>query len=488
MSENEQGWKEKALEAIAILKKVSQPPLVYATITGFNDQTADVSLTNGTSYVVNFDPRLRNQLGLGKTARLSPETMAIVGIEGKIQTTSASVVREVLPDGRVKVEYTGGVDRVVQTSVPVKAGDKILVDVGFNVVLESFGKEASAYHVDKVPEVPWSAIGGLEATIEDIKTTIELPFTHRDLYAKFPHKKLAKGILLYGPPGCGKTMLGKGIAYNLALRKKQRDGGELNGYFLYAAGPEFLQKYVGTGEEKVREMFGCARETAAKNGDPVVIFIDEPEAVLRNRGSGISSDAPDSIVNQFLVEMDGLKPLDNIVVLFATNRPEMLDSALIRPGRVDRKIYVPRPDQGGAEKIFEIYLKDVELSKPRLFSGGADKIRAEYAKYAAQEVFSPERAILQITYQDGQCQNLNYGNIFSGASAVSIVGRATDYALKRAIEGGDHRLTKDDLVAAVDSEYRENRALHNLVSKEDVKAVAGQRFQQIARVHPLYAN
>jgi proteasome-associated ATPase len=253
----------------------------------------------------------------------------------------------------VKIE-DAGLERVLQTSVGVKVGDGILVDASRSVVVQNIGNTSKAYKIDKVPEVPWSTIGGLENTISTIRQAIEDPVKYREIYAKFPNKKNAQGLLLYGPAGCGKTMLGKAVAYNLALSKKERDGGELNGYFMYVAGPEFLQKFVGTGEAKVREMFATARETAAENGDPVVIFIDEPEAVLKKRGSGISSDASDSIVNQMLCELDGLRSRDNIYLILASNREDIIDPAILRPGRIDKKIYVPRPSKESAGKIFEI--------------------------------------------------------------------------------------------------------------------------------------
>jgi len=483
IGEEAKSWREKALQAAEILRKISQPPLVYATVLGVDKETVDIATNNGQTYVVSFNPKIKDKIKMGVTVRLSPETMAVVDVAGNVMQRSATTVKDVLKDGRIKIDHQG-LERVIQSSIAVKVGDNVLVDNSYSVVVESLGNSSRAYKIDKVPEVPWSSIGGLEGTIESIRDTLEMPFLHRAVYDRFPNKKPAQGVLLYGPPGCGKTMLGKGIAYNLALMKKQRDGGELNGYFMYVAGPEFLQKWVGTGEAKVREMFATARETAAENGDPVVIFMDEPESVLKKRGTGISSDATDSIVNQILCEMDGLRPRDNVYVVLATNREDILDPAIIRPGRIDKKIYVPRPNQESAEKIFSIYLKDLPFASDGLFRGKPTS--ESYAKHAASEVFEIERPMAYIFYRDGSRDTIHYQHVFSGASAVSIVGRATDLAIKRGIQKKNSDLTREDISVAINAEYEENRRLTNLIAPEDVRAVAGDRISEVADVRPAY--
>lgn len=486
MSE-EQSWKEKALNAIKILEKISQPPLQYATVLEEpNDRNSvDIALADGQNYVVHFDPRLKDQLKLGATVQISPETYAIVRIGGDIQNRSASVVKDILDDGRIKIEDRGREKIVLSAINEVKIGNSVLVDNSYSVIVEDMGNMTKAYKLDTVPKLPWSAIGGLEKTIEEIKDAIELPFIHKEIYSKFPNKKPIKGALLYGPPGCGKTMLGKAIAYNLAISQKEQNGGKPRGHFLYVAGPEFLQKFVGVGAEKVRELFTNARETAVENNGPVVIFIDEPEAVLKQRGSGISSDASDPIVNQFLVEMDGLNGLENVMVLLATNREEMLDSAVLRPGRIDRKVYVPRPNQADAEQIFGIYLNDMPLEDKKLFKRKSGLVN-DYAKHAAAEVFGKPRPVIEITYRDGLKDTIHYKNMFSGASVVSIVDRGTDIALKRGINGGKSDLTKDDLSEAVEKEYFQNRTLTNQITKDDLKSVAKEKFDKIVDMRPSY--
>ncbi len=478
---DETSWKEKALKAMKILETLSQPPLQLATVVGVDEKTVEIGMPSGAQYIVHYDPRLKGKLKLGQDVRISPESYAVVSIEGKVRTHSAAVVEDVLKDGRVKISSPKG-EKVIQTAVEVKAGENVIVDNSFSVVLENLGNSSKAYSIEKVPKVPWKSIGGLEQTICKIKETVEQPFLYKEVYSKFPTRQPPKGVLIFGPPGCGKTMIGKAIAYNLAVRMREKENKDVNGYFLYVAGPEFLQRFVGVGEAKVRELFGNARETAAQNGDPVVIFVDEPEAVLRQRGTGKSSDAHDSIVNQFLVEMDGLNSLENVMVLLATNRHELLDSAVVRPGRIDKKIYVPRPDQQGAESIFSIYLKDLPLHR----KGFNSKPVKQYAQHAASQVFEKPRPVLEVKYMDGNSDTIHYKSMFSGASVVSIVNRAIDFAINRGIKGKSSEIVLDDLTDAVEMEYEENRALHNQFTPNDMRDVVGDNFKQIVEVTAAY--
>ena len=319
LQEQADAWKKKALEAVRILERLSQPPFLYATVVSISDTTVDVAFRKDELEAVSFDSRLKKQLKQGQSVRISPETRAIVAIDERAKPREVASVKEVLSNGYIQINYHG-VERVIPTCVAVRSGDKVLTDFTASIVIEKLGNSSNAYHLERVPPVSWSSIGGLETTIEEIRDAVELPFKYPALYKKFPNKKQSHGILLYGPPGCGKTMLGKAIAYNLAEQRRAHNGGALNGYFMYLAGPELLQKWVGDGEAKVREIFASARETASKNGDPVVIFIDEPESVLKQRGTSISSDASDPIVNQLLAELDGMQSRDNIYLVLATNR------------------------------------------------------------------------------------------------------------------------------------------------------------------------
>lgn len=489
IEEDEATWKEKALRAVDILRKVSSPPLQYATVIHFDEEndTVDVALDNGTTHIVQYNPQLRDQLREGARVQLIPDTMAVISLSDQQGGKNALVVKDVLADGRIRAVVHGD-DRVLTVAdLSVKVGDTVLTDPSYSLVLENLGGSSKANRLEVVPTTPWSSIGGLERTIEQIRDSIETPFIHRELFSKYPNKRPPRGVMLYGPPGCGKTLLGKAVAYNLAARMSEQSGKKLDGHFLYVAGPEFLQKYVGTGEERIRELFGSAREVAKENGEPVVMFIDEAEGVMRKRGTGISTDATDSLVEQFNAEMDGMDPLGNVIVLLASNRQDIIDPAILRPGRVDRKIYVPRPNQAGAEQIFRIYLKDQPLApEKKIFRGAArsEDLTSDFARHAAAAVFTEDMPMVHLFYADGTRDTMHYRHIFSGASVVSVVDRASERALKRAIGGGDYRLTRGDLSAGVKDEYLENRGLPNLVTRDDIRQAAGEKADKIIDIRP----
>lgn len=490
LENREMDWKEKALEAISILKTMSKPPLMYATFLGFRTEskTAEVTTSDGNMHIVNYDPRLEKVLSPGDTVNLDPKSLVLVKKdEQQIKNKAQTTISDILSDGRVQIEADNK-KRIITTAIQgLKVGDNVLTDNSYSIVLENLGNNSrSAYKLDRVPNVPWSSVGGLESTIKEIKKQIETPLVHKEIYDKFPDKKPIKGALLYGPPGCGKTHLAKAIAYNMALQRKEKFGGELNGFFMNVSGPEFLQKYVGVGESKIRELFAQARETAMEHNGQVVIFIDEGETVFRKRGTGISSDATDTLVQEFLYQMDGMKSNDNLLILLASNRPEMLDSAIIRPGRVDRKIYVGRPDQVGAEQIFNIYLRNQPLNfeKGGFLTKTQDPstVLRDYSGFVTSQIYNQNLPMLDIYFKNGDRTQLQFKHVFSGATAVSIVGRATDFAIDRGVNGGNYKLQKEDLREAVMAEYLENKDLTNLVTDFDIKTVANGRHNDIVEV------
>jgi proteasome-associated ATPase len=483
-------WREKALEAIGILKKLSKPPLTYATFLGFRDetQTAEIATADGSLHIVNYNPRIKDKLNLGDTVNVVPGNLAIVKKDGAIYSRTPASISEVLKDGRVQIDINN-TKKIIKSAIPnLKVGDSVLTDNSTSIVVEYINNNTKgAYKIDKVPNVPWSAVGGLEDAIIEIKKQIETPLIHKDIYDKFPNKKPIKGALLYGPPGCGKTLIAKAIAYNMALQRKECYGGELNGFFMNVSGPEFLQKYVGVGESKVREMFAQARETALEHNGQVVLFIDEGESVFKKRGTGISSDATDTLVQEFLYQMDGMKSNDDVLVLLASNRPELLDPAVVRPGRIDRKIYVGRPNEVGAEKIFEIYLKDQPLEKTGMFKSPESQM-IDFSTHAARQIYGQYLPMLDIFYKTGEKVQLEFKHVFSGATAVSVVGRATDFAIDRAVKGGDYRLTKKDVSEAVMAEYIENKDIANLVTDYDIKSVTNGRHKDVVDIQKAGYN
>ena len=483
LGEKENVYVAKLKEAKEFIEKLTSPPLRQALIIRIGEDNVDIAYGNGNVDVVNYNPDLKGKLKRGQTVLVSPENGTIMRIKEKARSYPIAYVKDKLSDREIRILIEGFREKIVDTTIKdVKIGDSVLVDNSHNLILKNLGNTTKAYKLDKVPEVPWDAIGGLEQTIEELREAIEFPFVYKEFYARFPGRQNPKGALLYGPPGCGKTLLSKAVAYNIALNKQKKNGGELNGYFLYASGPEFLQKYVGEGEAMVRELFANGREASSENGDPVVICLDEPEYILRKRGTGISTDATDSLVNQFLAEIDGLKPLENLIVLLATNREDLMDPAILRPGRIDRKIYVPRPNKEASEKIFEIYLKDMPLDKELPDTNHTPQ--KLYAMQAASAIFDQTLPILNILYNDDTHDILEYKHIFSGASVVSIVSRAVDYAIKRGRKTASAMLNLQDILEAIGKEYLENRTMPNIATEADIKTIA--KDKKIVDVEVLY--
>ncbi len=331
----------------------------------------------------------------------------------------------------------------------LKPGLDVRLDVNQRVALEVIGMGKRVERsLETVTELPWSSIGGQDEAVQAIRDTIELPFLHRDLFKRFEHT-VPKGFLLYGPPGCGKTLLGKATAYNLRQQVKAQSGVDRPEFFLHVKGPEILNMWVGESERQVRDLFAQCRERA-NDGALAFLFIDEAESILGTRHGGRYHSMASTLVPMFCTEMDGLEPLQNVVVILASNRADLIDPAILRPGRVDRKVKVRRPDAAGARSIYEIYLRDsLPLAEPK----------AELARAAVQVHYarSEENQFLEVVYRSGKRDILYRGDLASGAIIAAVVERAKSLAIKRAIETKQEtHLTRQDLLAALQSEYQEN--------------------------------
>jgi proteasome-associated ATPase len=331
----------------------------------------------------------------------------------------------------------------------LKAGMDVRLDATQRVALEIVGVgKRIERSLETVTEIPWSSIGGQEEAVQGIRDTIELPFLHRDLFRRFEHT-VPKGFLLHGPPGCGKTLLGKATAYNLRQQIRAQSGVDHPEFFLHVKGPEILNMWVGESERQVRDLFSQCRERAAE-GALAFLFIDEAESILGTRRAGRYNSILSTVVPMFCSEMDGLEPLQNVVVILASNRADLIDPAILRPGRIDRKIKVNRPNFAGAQRIYEIYLKDtLPLAEPRDALARAI-VEAHFSK-------TPENQFLEIVYRSGKKDFLYRGDLASGAVIAAVVERAKSIAIKRSIEAGQEMpLTRQDLFAALDKEYAEN--------------------------------
>jgi proteasome-associated ATPase len=374
-------------------------------------------------------------------------------------------------------------------SVPLNVGDHMLMDARSGYLLEKLPKsEVEDLSLEEVPDIGYDQIGGLGTQIEAIKDAVELPYLYADYYKE--HKLTPpKGVLLYGPPGCGKTMIAKAVANNLAEKISEKRGEKIKGFFLNIKGPELLNKYVGETERKIREIFVKAKEKANEDV-PVVVFFDEMDALFRTRGTGISSDVETTIVPQLLAEIDGVEGLKNVIVIGASNRQDLIDPAILRPGRLDVKIKIERPDQAAASDIFHKYLTTeipIAASETKPRSGDTQGAIDQMIRATIESMYSlsEENRFLEVTYANGDKEVLYFKDFASGAMIESIVRRAKKLALKRYIGGGEKGITGDDLLTAVREEFKENEDLPNTTNPDDWAKIAGKKGERIVYVKPL---
>src|SRR5579872_496592 len=409
----------------------------------------------GTDYVCRVDPRIPlASLQMGQRV-LCNEAFAVVQGLGFDKNGPIVRIDELLSDGRLRIGQEAGLMSLVLlrsdllAKEKLKPGMEVRLDVNQRVALEVIGMgKRIERSLETVTELPWSAIGGQNEAVQAIRDTIELPFLHRELFKRFDHT-VPKGFLLHGPPGCGKTLLGKATAHNLREQIRVETGVDRPEFFLHVKGPEILNMWVGESERQVRDLFAQCRERAAE-GSLAFLFIDEAESILGTRRAGRYHSIVSTVVPMFCTEMDGLEPLQNVVVILASNRADLIDPAILRPGRIDRKIKVRRPDQEGARRIYEIYLKDsLPLAEPRPELARA-VTEAHYAKTTANQ-------FLEIVFRSGKKDFLYRGDLASGAIIAAVVERAKSFAIKRSIETGQEtHLTREDLLHALQREHEEN--------------------------------
>ncbi|HID07933.1 MAG TPA: AAA family ATPase, partial [Armatimonadetes bacterium] len=372
----------------------------------------------------------------------------------------------------------------------LKVGDEVRLEPSLRVAVELFSKqEMRDYFMEAIPEIPWSKIGGQEEAIQLIRDLIELPLLHPELYRRFG-KQRVRGILLYGPPGCGKTLIGKATAYNVTRAYKERVGHDVREYFMFINGPQILNMWLGETERAVRDIFATARERA-KEGHLVFVFVDEADAILRTRSSGKWLDIANTVVPQFAAEMDGLVQTENVVVMLTSNRPDYIDPAILRPGRIDRKIKVARPNKQASRDILAIYLNENVPLDARLVKeyGDASKAREHLINRTVDFIFrrTPETAFVDVYLRNGRRETLHWGDLVSGALLMSVVERAKDFALKRCIETGsqDEGVCWEDMESAVRLEYRENEIFPKSDNLEDWLKLLDYDPENVVEVRPI---
>jgi proteasome-associated ATPase len=492
---------QQAKEHIAALReeveKLTQPPAAYGTYLQTNDDgTVDV-FSSGRKMRVSLHPDVdTDELRKGQEVVLN-ESLNVVMARDHEPGGDVVTISEILEDGR-RALCVGRADeeRVAEISeylagVKLRAGDSVLMDPRSGLLLEKLPRpEMEEIVLEEVPDVTYADIGGLDEQIEAITDAVELPYLHRDLFAEY-RLPAPKGILLYGPPGCGKTLIAKAVANSLAKKVAQIAGNEKSrSYFLNIKGPELLNKYVGETERQIRLVFQRAREKA-EEGVPVIVFFDEMDSLFRTRGSGISSDMESTVVPQLLAEIDGVEALRNVIVIGASNREDLIDPAILRPGRLDVKIKIERPDEIAAEQIFGRYLtSDLPLDPVDVAAQGgndADKAVKAIIEATVREMYrsEAENRFLEVTYQNGDKEILYFKDFSSGAMIENIVRRAKKLAIKRAIAGTGRGIRLDDMLESIKQEYKENEDLPNTTNPDDWAKISGKKGERIVYVRTL---
>jgi proteasome-associated ATPase len=490
---------EEARQQLGVLReevdKLTAPPNNFGTVLQVNvDGSVDVA-TGNRKLRVAAQPSIEvKQLQIGQEVLLN-EAFNIIDVREFEQAGEVVRVRETLDDNRVVVIARADEESVLSRSDSMKdtflhTGDYVRIDPKTRLILEKMERpEVEELVLEEVPDITYADVGGLADQIEQIRDTVELPYLHRDLFREYELEP-PKGILLYGPPGCGKTLIAKAVANSLAKKVSERTGSpDVRSYFLNIKGPELLNKWVGETERQIRLIFQRAKEKSDE-GVPVIVFFDEMDSLFRTRGTGISSDVESTIVPQLLSELDGVESLKNVVVIGASNREDLIDPAILRPGRLDVKIKINRPEPEAAREIFGIYIGlKTPLEPEALASHGGD--RAAYIKHmidlTVDAMYSEEdeNRFLEVTYAGGDREVLYFKDFASGAMIENIVRRAKKDAIKRQIAGGVPGIDEHDLIAAIKQEFREQEDLPNTTNPDDWAKISGKKGERIVYVRTL---
>ncbi len=487
-------------EQVEILReevaKLSAPPSAYGVLVDVNDDESVDVISNGRKMRVTLGPSIDIEHVHRGAEVLLNDSLNVIELRRSEFVGEVVNVLEVLDDGfRVIVSVRGDESRVVELSdalrgTLIRTGDMYRLDTRANLLLERLPQPSvEDLLLEEVPDVEYGDIGGLDSQIEEIADAVELPFLQRDLFAEY-RLPAPKGILLYGPPGCGKTLIAKAVANSLAKKVASRLGSDKGrSYFINIKGPELLNKYVGETERHIRLVFQRAREKS-EEGWPVIIFFDEMDSMFRARGTGVSSDMESTIVPQLLAELDGVERLNNVIVIGATNREDLIDPAILRPGRLDVKIKIDRPNKQAARHILRMYLNDeIPISDAEIlkYSGSVSETVEAMADATIASMYddNTDNEFLEVTYQNGDKEILYYKDFSSGAMIENIVRRAKKTAIKRSLLDGSRGLTTDDLVSSVRQEFHENDDLPNTTNPDDWARISGKKGERIIFIRTL---
>ncbi|KKW62634.1 proteasome ATPase [Mycolicibacterium elephantis] len=509
--------KEARQQLLALREEVDrlgQPPSGYGVLLGVqDDDTVDV-FTSGRKMRLTCSPNIDTKtLKQGQTVRLN-EALTVVEAGNFEAVGEISTLREILADGhRALVVGHADEERIVWLAEPLvsagdlpdddgapddgrprrlRPGDSLLVDTKAGYAFERIPKaEVEDLVLEEVPDVSYNDIGGLGRQIEQIRDAVELPFLHKELYREYSLRP-PKGVLLYGPPGCGKTLIAKAVANSLAKKMAEvrgDDAREAKSYFLNIKGPELLNKFVGETERHIRLIFQRAREKASE-GTPVIVFFDEMDSIFRTRGTGVSSDVETTVVPQLLSEIDGVEGLENVIVIGASNREDMIDPAILRPGRLDVKIKIERPDAEAAQDIFSKYLtEDLPVHADDLAEFNGDRsltIKAMIEKVVDRMYAEiDDNRFLEVTYANGDKEVMYFKDFNSGAMIQNVVDRAKKYAIKSVLETGQPGLRIQHLLDSIVDEFAENEDLPNTTNPDDWARISGKKGERIVYIRTL---